>query len=561
MSKLKVNQIRGKLLSMFESLLTLKDIGKNDPEREQKVLSRCLAAFAIYIQTGCSEKEAAASVWDGSDDNGIDAAYFDPSDSRVIFVQSKWINKGSGEPEAKDIGAFVKGVREVVEQDSTNFHQNLQGRFGDIALRINTPGTYVHIVLASTGSSQIAKHGQSVIKNFLEEMNGDDPDAIASSEVYGLAEIYTGLVNDPLQANVVLDANILEWSYIASPYPAYYGMIDGIQLKAWWKKHGKGLVSGNIRHSLGSTEVNTEIKQTGAVNPEKFWYFNNGITLVAEEASKAPAGAASHSAGIFSFKGASIVNGAQTVSSLAKIDNDSSLALVRVSIRVILLKNAPSGFGSDVTRTNNLQNRVEPRDFVAQDPEQKRLRQEMAIEGIDYQFVRSDDAIASTNACELVEVTTALACSSGDSNLAVQVKTGIGRFYADLKKPPYKTIFNPGTSGAIAFNATLTHRAIENWIERQKKLVSKKTGASWGVLIHGNRILASAVFTKFGSAQLSKPITQFSTTLEQTDIDTLCEQAYQKMIRAIEKSYPNKFLAVLFKNPTMSKKIYDSSSK
>ena len=71
MSSLKVNQIRAKLGSMFESHLDLSDIGATE--------------------AGCTEQEAAAAVWDGGDDNGIDAAHFDTSASRVIFVQSKWI--------------------------------------------------------------------------------------------------------------------------------------------------------------------------------------------------------------------------------------------------------------------------------------------------------------------------------------------------------------------------------------------------------------------------------------------------------------------------------------
>jgi len=375
MSSLKVSQIKGKVLTMFEHLLDLSDIGLTDAEREQKILSRGLAALAIYIETGCTEKEAADSVWDGSDDNGIDAAFYDASNQRVLFVQSKWINKGTGEPEAKDLSVFVQGVRDAIEQDSTAFHQRLQARFSDIALRISTPGTSVDLLVVSTGASNLAKHGSAVLDKFISELNGDDPDVIASKAVYGLSEVYAGLANDLSINNVAVDATILDWSYISNPYPAYYGIIDGLSLKIWWKKHGKSLVSSNIRHSLGSTEVNNEIKNTAATNPQKFWYFNNGITLIASETAKAPVGAASKSAGVFSFKGASIVNGAQTVSSLSKVD-DVPLGLVRVPIRVILLKDAPPGFGQEVTRTNNLQNRVEPRDFVAQDPEQKRIRQE-----------------------------------------------------------------------------------------------------------------------------------------------------------------------------------------
>jgi len=560
-SSLKVKQIKGKLLTMFEKHLDLRDISEKDAEREQKVLTRCLAALSIYLQAGCSEKEAAQAVWDGSDDNGIDAAYFDASDMRVILSQSKWINKGSGEPEAADIRTFLHGVRDVIEQDETPFHKRLRPRFSDIALRLNTPGTRVHLVVVSTGNSTLAKHGSNALTEFMKELNGEEPDPIASSEILGLSEVYAGLANDPLQNNVAIDANILDWSYISTPYAAYFGLIDGLQLKTWWKKHGKGLLSANIRHSLGSTEVNNEIRLTASSYPENFWYFNNGITLVAEDKIKAPVGAASRSSGIFSFKGTSIVNGAQTVSSLAKVDNDASLGKVRVPIRVILLKDAPHQFGSEVTRTNNLQNRVELRDFVAQDPEQKRLRQEMAIEGIDYQFVRSEDIVPTRTTCELTEVMTALACASGDASLAVQVKTGIGRFYADLTKTPYKAVINSSVSGAKAFNATVTLREIEGWIERRKKKLSKKSGAQWGVLVHGNRILAAAVFKKFGIPKLSQPIADFAAELSPSDIELDCEVVLKLIADEIEHNYKGKFLAVLFKNPSISKQLFDISTK
>lgn len=87
MSSLKVNQIRAKLRSMFEGHLDLKDVGIADSDRDSKILSRCLAALAIFLQTRCTESDAASAVSDGSDDNGIDAAYFDTSGSRVLLVQ------------------------------------------------------------------------------------------------------------------------------------------------------------------------------------------------------------------------------------------------------------------------------------------------------------------------------------------------------------------------------------------------------------------------------------------------------------------------------------------
>lgn len=559
MSALKVSQIKAKLLAMFEPHLDLTDLGISDQEREVKILSRCLAALAIYRATGCTLKEAAGAVWDGADDDGLDAVYFDPSETRVLFVQSKWIQKGNGEPAAKDLGAFTKGVRDAIENNQSEFHPRLHTRLSDIFSRLSSPGTSVHLITISTGSSILASHATSVIKQLVDELNGGDPDEIASSEVIGLAEVYASLANDSQAGSISVEGTILEWSYVSMPYPAYYGMIDGLELKQWWKAHGKRLVAANIRHSLGATDVNNEIKSTATNAPALFWYFNNGITLVADEALKAPAGAASRSAGQFQFKGVSVVNGAQTVSSLAKVDNDTSLGNVRVPIRVIMLKTAPQGFVSDVTRTNNLQNRIELRDFVAQDPEQHRIRLEMSVEGVDYQFVRSDEVISTATACELGEVVIALACSNGDPNLAVQAKTGIGRFFADLSKAPYKTIFNPSTSGAVAFNATITLRKIEEWIEKKKASVTKKSGVPWGTLVHGNRILAAAVFQKLGKDKLSRPIGEFSSNLDPATIATLCDPVYAKMVLKIETSYPGKFLAVLFKNPSMSASVFTAA--
>ena len=557
MSSLKVNQISTKLRSMFESHLELSDISPSDAERDVKILSRCLAALAVYLESGCSEKEAAASVWDGADDNGIDAAYFDVSDSRVLLVQSKWIQKGAGEPEAKEIGTFVKGAKDVIEQEAAEFHQRLQHKLSDIAPRIATPGTRVQLVLVSTGASALARHGMSRLEDLLQELNNNDPDPIASARVMGLAEVYAGLANDPLLGSVNLEATLQDWSSVSQPYQAYFGVIDGLQLKSWWKTFGKRVVAANIRHSLGATEVNSEIKNTANSSPEKFWYFNNGITLVAEEATRAPAGAASRSAGTFSFKGASIVNGAQTVSTLAHVDNDLNLGVVRVPIRIILLKGVPPGFGGEVTRTNNLQNRIEPRDFVAQDPEQKRLRSEMGMEGVEYQFVRSDETGPTERTCELIELTTALACASGDSSLAVQIKTGSGRFFADLQKAPYKAIFNPQLSGARAFNAVMAHRRIEAWIELMKLSLPKRSGPAWGVLVHGNRVLAAAVFKKLGGVALAKPIAEFSEDIKSIDFAAMSIDAYKKILAGVHSHYVGKFLAVLFKNPTMSKHLFD----
>ena len=212
MTQLKVSQIRQRLLSLFEAHLDLTDLSTSDTERETKVLSRCVAALAIYLRAGCTEKEAAASVWDGADDNGIDAAYYDASESRVLLVQSKWITKGTGEPDAADIGTFTKGVKDAIEQDRSDFHKRLQPKLTDIFSRLSAPGTSVHLLVISTGASKLAQHGTSRLEKLMTELNGSDPDPIATYEAMGLSEVYSGLASDSLSGSLTVDAQVLDWS-------------------------------------------------------------------------------------------------------------------------------------------------------------------------------------------------------------------------------------------------------------------------------------------------------------------------------------------------------------
>ena len=472
--------------------------------------------------------------------------------------QAKWIHAGSGEPPAADIGTFANGVRDVIEENAANFGQRLQAKLGEVSRAIMVPGATLVIVLITTGASELARHGTANLDRILSELNEpSDQEPIATHLILGLEEVYGSLASITASAGISITANITEWSYVSQPYGAYFGIIDGLQLKEWWDIYGKRLVAKNIRYALGTTDINDGIRATAKSSPEDFWYFNNGITLIADEVIRAPKAAASRASGIFEFKGTSIVNGAQTVSTLGRVESDESLGRVKVPIRIVILADAPANFGGEVTRTNNLQNRVEGRDFVAQDTEQTRLQQEMSMEGVEYQFLRSEDFTSSPHACELLEVTTALACASADPTLAVQVKTGIGRFFIDLKKAPYKSVFNPQTSGARAFNSTLIHRTIDTWIEEKRESIGKRSGYPWGVLIHGNRILAAGVFKLLGRPAIDRPIEDFRMTMPQLSISVRCEAIYSAIVDALETQYPGKFLAVLFKSPSMSKDVFD----
>ncbi|MBD9424800.1 AIPR family protein [Pseudomonas sp. PDM15] len=555
---LQVTQIKKKIKELYEPHLNLSDIGLQDKDRENKILSRCLAALAVQINTNATPKEAAEAVIDDGDDNGIDAIYFDPTEKEVILAQAKWINSGSGEPEAKDVSNFIDGIKDIIENNQEPFRKEIHPKIEGIWEKISTPGVLLKIVLATTGSSTLAKHSTQKLERLESELNSVDS-AIASHVVIGLSETYNFLSKD-LSAAVEFTATIENWHSIDTPNTAYYGTIDGLQLKKIWSGTNGRIISANIRGALGDTEVNNKIRKTALEEPHLFWYYNNGVTFTASNIDRAAANTTTKTYGTFKLTNPSVVNGAQTISTLSKIDDDAALERLRVSVRFISLEGAHDDFGSTITRSNNFQNRIEGRDFVAQDTEQHRIQKEMYMEGIEYKFIRdSEESTITETSCTLIEATISLACASGDSNLAVAAKTGTGRFFIDLTKAPYKAIFNPQTNGSYTFNTITTLRSIDNWIKQKIKDLPKKSGSAYGTLVHGNRIIAAAAMNKLGKEYFKKTITDFKSSFDEPALHTILGDVHQKITDEINNKFQGKFLAVLFKSPGNSKIIYEAA--
>src|SRR4051812_17740118 len=109
MSIIHINQISQKIKELFEAHIDISDLNSSDQQLNDKILTRCLAAYAIYSSVECTPEEAGQSV-DGGDDNGIDAIYFSPINKRMLIVQSKFSKDGTGEPSSESVIKFCKGV-------------------------------------------------------------------------------------------------------------------------------------------------------------------------------------------------------------------------------------------------------------------------------------------------------------------------------------------------------------------------------------------------------------------------------------------------------------------
>lgn len=66
MSVTHLNQIKRRVQQAYSTLIARDELSEGDPNIADKVLTRCLASFAVQAVTDCSEIDAANSIIDGS---------------------------------------------------------------------------------------------------------------------------------------------------------------------------------------------------------------------------------------------------------------------------------------------------------------------------------------------------------------------------------------------------------------------------------------------------------------------------------------------------------------
>jgi hypothetical protein len=299
------------------------------------------------------------------------------------------------------------------------------------------------------------------------------------------------------------------------------------------------------------TEVNLGLQATLTTEPEHFWHFNNGVTVICREIRRKMIGGGTKDSGYFNCYDVRIVNGAQTAGSIAAAFNKrpDAVAKARVQVRFITVgEGSTAALGDAITRATNTQNRINRQDFVALDPEQHRLRTELNIDGVIYNFKTAEGTVRDRKTFDIEEATVALACANADLALSTLAKREIGRLWDDTSKAPYKALFNPNISGHKVWQTVRVMRMIDAAL--QKKLAAL-CGRDTGFVIHGNRYIAHAVFQRLaprlsGSAVLPQDI--------EVTVKDAVNVVLSNLIAKANELYPQAYLAQLFKN---QKKLLD----
>jgi hypothetical protein len=250
------------------------------------------------------------------------------------------------------------------------------------------------------------------------------------------------------------------WAGVLTPRRAFYGVARASDLAALYGTHGKALLEKNIRHYLGGKAVNASITSTLVDRSAECFYLNNGITALCNAARPLPG--ARPDVATFAIGAFSIVNGAQTVGSIAAAAQRGIPDDARVFITVIEVPEQFDPIGPEITPARNTQTAVRGVHFAALDPQQERLRQELAVSGVRYEYRSSEDAsVAGNEVITLPRAASALACLHGDTRLVVAAKQAVGTLY-DGGGQLYPQLFHQQLSGVtLARSVRLYDYALE----------------------------------------------------------------------------------------------------
>lgn len=160
--------------------------------------------------------------------------------------------------------------------------------------------------------------------------------------------------------------------------------ISAKSLKNIYDLYGyRGLFSQNLRYYVKNAKVDDNITTSIQENPDKFWYFNNGIILICDtyETYK----------DTILLKNFSIINGGQTTKIIGETDFEQDFY-----IQCKIIKNKYTSederleFISNVAEASNTQKPIKDKDLIANRIEQRLLKKQLAASGVYCQIKRGE---------------------------------------------------------------------------------------------------------------------------------------------------------------------------
>jgi len=293
----------------------------------------------------------------------IDIAFDDEESKSLVLAQTKFVSLSSKPDISEDESVaffdrhdiFMKQADWVRDHASDELHDLIADYPERAAQEWNIDFYFVSTGKASDRIKKLVTSKQQEIKKTYPNVNFHLWDFYQLKEEYIRSQSVEATISEAV--NIQFPSNTFFMK--DDPHRTILSIVKGTTLAALYKKERERLFAYNIRTFLGK-RVNKSIIETAINRPEEFYYFNNGVSAVCTHI---------HELGEnkYRFDNFQIINGAQTVGSLAQIPNLDQRCEVVLRITEGVSVKTEKGFNADIILYNNTQNVVRASDFRAND--------------------------------------------------------------------------------------------------------------------------------------------------------------------------------------------------
>jgi len=327
------------------------------------VRGRCFLKFyldEIFSQNiDLDTEQICDDIVDGSGDTGLDYVHID--NKRVYIIQAKY---GAHGKDKECLEHFINVPRHLID----NSEYLLKKSKNNAAVRaviqqireIKNP-VFDLIYIASTNIPK-------------EDIEHFEKSAETDCRILGLSQIRQEWEEILSRDSQTMINNWVEFDLggedsialeTVKGYETRLVTQKGTKLKNLFEQHKEALFNSNIRLWLGKNPVNASMIETIKNNPARFFYYNNGITAICDEWDKSVENR-------LRCRNLQIINGAQTVTTIAKEGDTGQLAEVKVLLRIITGEhgkkiNDEDGLNVNIVKNNNNQTAVTVSDFRSND--------------------------------------------------------------------------------------------------------------------------------------------------------------------------------------------------
>ncbi len=309
--------------NISESIRDFTESAKNEVEKGNNFLQWVLTR--VYEAT---EDDAADAIVDGANDLGIDAYLpVDFSDDKIMLFQSKYGTSHSTDAIVK----FKEDVKRLLERDVTKMRPEL-----------------AHLV------TNIREKNLKIKCCYVTDQKVDYEDD--EVEIIDINEIIQKLW-DRIKKPAAGKKSSLKLEKMLRYENTILGILKLRELKEFVIKNRDYVFESNIRQWMQfKTSVNKGLRDTLQNDPEKFFYYNNGITIVVSDIEELEEND-------LILHAPQIVNGAQTSNSI--LDHAKRTKNMDGSMTVTIIKADNEQDQNNITKYRNSQNSVRGKDLVS----------------------------------------------------------------------------------------------------------------------------------------------------------------------------------------------------